>query len=187
MKNIFIVLVSFFALGSTYGQFFENVQAGARANGNVSKIKNIHGESKSKIGFGAGAVFVKPLDDRYEYNIQLEILFNQYGEKDEDVKKSEDISLNYITFPVLFKAFFSNMDNEFFGLIGPQFGYLVGKSKFPKESYKPFDMGLTMGLGYSLNREIEADGRIYYGFTDSSDFKGDNNNFVLSLGLSYFF
>ncbi|CAI9428834.1 OMP-b-brl-2 domain-containing protein [Candidatus Ornithobacterium hominis] len=194
MKNLVVLLIAIFGFSTVQAQFFDDVRIGAKLNGNYSKINQIHGNSKSKFGFGGGAVFMKPINNSFEYNVQVELLFNQYGEKNETANFSEKFNLNYLSLPILFKAYFSEQETEVFGLIGPQLGYLIGKSEFKNENYNKFDFGLTGGLGLSLNRNIEGDIRIYYGLLDSSEWKEHikaedkvNNNFAVSLGVTYLF
>lgn len=194
MRNLLVLLITVFSFSIAKAQFFDDVRVGAKLNGNYTKIRVLHGDSKSKFGFGGGAVFMKPINNSPEYNVQVELLFNQYGEKNESANYSETINLNYLSLPILFKSYFSEKDTEVYGLIGPQLGYLIGKSEFKDENYNKFDFGITGGIGLSLNRNIEGDIRVYYGFLDSSEWKDKikledktNNNFAVSLGVTYLF
>ena len=170
---------------------FAQVTFGPKIGVNVSKIKDVHGDSNQGIGMFVGGFATIPLKDySQEFFIQPELLFSQMGEKDGD----ERVTLNYIQVPVLFKAYFSEQDTEFFGEVGPQFGFLLGESLPDNYGYdhefKGFDFGATVGVGFSYLRNWEVNARFYYGFADIID--GDtrdarNFNSNVSAGLAYRF
>lgn len=173
------------------GISFAQVTFGPKVGVNLSKVKDVHGDSRQGTGFFVGGFATIPLQNySQEFFIQPELLFSVMGEKDGD----ERVGLNYIQVPVLFKAYFSEQDTEFFGEIGPQFGFLIGES-LPdnyaySHEYNAFDFGATVGVGFSYLRNWEVNARFYYGFADIID--GDtrdarNFNSNVSAGLAYRF
>ena len=115
---------------------------------------------------------------------------------------------NYLSVPVYFKAYFSEAESEFFGQLGPRFGFLLSQkvenpsiSIYNVEEFgkaAAFDFALSGGLGFSFKRKLEIFTRFDYGITDNlPDLKGkepfDASSFktkkqhVLSAGISYIF
>lgn len=173
------------------GTMFSQVTFGPKVGVNLSKIKDVHGDSKQGTGFLFGGFATIPLQDySQEFFIQPEILFSVMGEKDGD----EKVGLNYIQVPVLFKAYFSEQDTEFFGEVGPQFGFLLGESLPDNYGYdhefNTFDFGATIGVGFSYLRNWEVNARFYYGLADviaedTRDARNFNSN--VSAGVAYRF
>ncbi|MDO5656173.1 MAG: porin family protein [Flavobacteriaceae bacterium] len=186
MKNLLLIITVFLAV-----QSFGQISYGAKVGVNMSKIKDVHGDSNQGFGFMAGGFVSIPLQDySQEFFIQPELLFSQLGEKD----GSESVKLNYIQIPVLFKAYFSEQDTEFFGEIGPQLGFMLGQN-LPKNyrynhEFNTFDYGVTAGVGFSYLRTWEINMRFYYGFADvlDKDVRDARNfNSYFSGGLAYRF
>lgn len=185
MKNLIIAV---FCLVSVYG--VAQVNFGAKAGVNVSKISDIHGESKARTGMFAGG-FAEISIEEYgsQFYIQPELLYSMLGEKNGE----EKINLDYLIAPILFKAYFSENDSEFFGEIGPQFGFLINEKVPETDKYKKFDYGITAGIGFSYSRNWEASARFYYGLSDTEektrvdgkDMKNINSN--VNFGISYIF
>lgn len=186
MKKL-ILLFLFMITGLTFAQ----VTYGLKAGMNMSKIKDIHTDSGQGFGLYAGGFATIPLQNySQEFFIQPEVLFSVLGEKDGD----EMVGLNYILLPILFKAYFSEQDTEFFGEIGPQFGLMLGQSlpdnyRYTHE-FNTFDFGPTIGLGFSYLRTWEVSARFYYGMSDviKGD-PGEDKNFQsdVNFGLAYRF
>ena len=186
------------------GGIFQDMRFGAKAGVNYSRISNIHGDSKGRIGFNAGALALIPISYGNDFFIQPELSYSQKGETNDTKAGKEVYQLDYIDLPILFKAYFSDRDSEFFGIFGPQFSFLVTdkvknasnieeiKRLYHNNDYKSFDFGLVGGIGYSYERNIELTLRAEYGLTDAV--KGNegestkrNNNGLINLGLSYIF
>ncbi|MCK0205058.1 porin family protein [Ornithobacterium rhinotracheale] len=200
MKNKFIlsgILCLVFSVSfAQVISFLQDSKFGVKAGLDYSRIKNIHAESGSRLGLNAGVFAMIPVSYGDEFYIQPEINYAQKGEKnDVPGSKKEVYSLNYIDVPVLFKAYFSERNTDFFGLFGPQFSFLISdKVKNPlnteslDEKYNKFDFGLVGGLGFSYLRKWEVDARLSYGFIDTvKNQKETNNNVVASLSFSYVF
>ena len=113
-----------------------------------------------------------------------------------------------LAFLFYFKAYFSEAESEFFGQLGPRFGFAMSqniknpsKAIYAEDQYgktAAFDFALSGGLGFSYKRKWEIFARFDYGFTDTlPDLKGkepqDPNSFknkkqqVVSGGISYIF
>ena len=113
-----------------------------------------------------------------------------------------------LAFLFYFKAYFSEAESEFFGQLGPRFGFAMSqniknpsKAIYVADQYgktAAFDFAISGGLGFSYKRKLEIFARFDYGFTDTlPDLKGkepqDPNNFknkkqhVVSGGISYIF
>ena len=115
---------------------------------------------------------------------------------------------SYLSVPIYFKTYFSEAESEFFGILGPRFGFAINqtiknpsKAIYAADQYgktAAFDFALSGGLGFSYKRKWEIFARFDYGFTDTlPDLKGkepqDPNSFknkkqhVVSGGISYIF
>lgn len=207
MKKVFLggFLTLLFSISyAQIGSYLQDVSFGAKAGINYSRIDNIHGGSKGRIGFNAGGLALIPITYGNDFFIQPELSYSQKGETNDTKGGKEVYQLDYIDLPILFKAYFSERDSEFFGIFGPQFSFLVTekiknpsnldeiKKLYHNDKYKSFDFGLVGGIGYSYERNIEVTLRAEYGMLDAVEGdKGEstkrNNNGVLSLGLSYIF
>ncbi|MRI62521.1 PorT family protein [Ornithobacterium rhinotracheale] len=202
MKNKFIlttILCLVFSMSfAQIGGFLQDTKFGVRAGLNYSRVKDIHSESGSRLGFNAGVQAMIPISYGNEFYIQPEITYSQKGESnDVPNSKKEMYRMDYIDVPVLFKAYFSERDTDFFGVFGPKFSFLVSdsvkdpspsQSRYHNNEYNKFDFGLVGGIGFSYLRNWEVDARIEYGFTDTNKtIKDNNNNIVTSLTFSYVF
>lgn len=212
MKKIFI---SFLVLvfGFTSAQIdFSGTRFGLIAGPDYSGVKNAHNPSSKRVGFIAGGLLLIPTNFGRTYDqfyIQPEVLYMTAGENGESVD-GEVYQANYLSVPIWLKAYFSEAETEFFGMIGPRFGFLLNqKVENPaREGYRPenygkaasFDFAIGLGLGFSYKRQLELSLRYDLGLTNAypemyKDFEltGDPNakktkrQHVISLGLSYIF
>ena len=166
----------------------------------------------------AGVTAQVPMDDNQQFYLQAEVLYFGAGEGgDRKYEKSKGwahavYANNYISVPLNFKAYFSEAESEFFGLIGPRFNFLVDqKVKNPaRESYREdtygkansFNFGLGAGVGFSYKRQLEIALKYDIGLSDAyPDLKNSPEELatldanvakkkseqVISLGLTYFF
>lgn len=180
------------------------VQYGLRAGGNYSAVREIHGNSGRRTAFYVGGFAQIPIGSTYnQLYLRPELIYSQEGETNEfrrdDRTIEETYSNDYIAIPVLLKAYFSENDTEFFGLIGPEFGFMVSDKVKTDGTQDPtyvdveantFNFAATLGLGFSYLRKFEIEGRISYGFSDmyKNDPADENNNASkVSLGVSYNF
>ena len=198
MKNMKTNIFSLIFLGlSTLS--FAQLEFGVKAGGGISNTTIVHGISKERIGFLAGAVAKYPLTTKNEnHYIQAEALYTNQGEF--GVQKGGEkykAFVNYISVPIMYKYYFDDQGKDFFLEAGPQFGFKVSDNMEQVDENlgrqlkpKSFDFALNIGGGYSLNRQYEINIRYQYGLSDTydSDWEADTNrSSLLSLGVTYFF
>lgn len=185
---------------------FSSTRFGLIAGPTYSRIQNAHNPSSARISFYGGALALIPIggDDMFYLQPQLEYL--SAGEKGGG---SAVYANNYISVPIYFKAYFSEAESEFFGQLGPRFGFLISQdvknpskaiyavNEFGKAS--GLDIALSAGLGFSYKRKWEIFGRFDFGLTNNLptlvgkeiDVDPTSNNtkrqHVLSAGISYIF
>lgn len=200
MKKIVTGLLFVLLANFTYAQIFEDMKFGVKGGINYTNIRNIHGDSGSRLGYAIGAMAMKPLGDTNEYYIQAELMYSAKGEKNDTKEGSELYKLDYIDLPILFKPYFSDSDSEFYAVVGPKFSFLItddiknktisGKG-YHDDTYNTFDFGIVGGIGFSYLRKFEIDVRYEYGLTDvvKNDASNDltNNTSNLHMTLSYLF
>ncbi len=193
-----LILLTMFLFGILVNA---QVHFGAKVGVNRSNLRGIHGTSDPRYGFAAGAFAQISLDSwGNQFYVQPEVNYSQQGEKNQGKNIDEIYKLDYITIPVLFRAYFSERDDEFFGEIGPQMGFLISdkvellnnatSSENPNEKYNSTDFGATVGIGYSIGRKFEINGRYYIGFSDvvENDLDDASNwtsNFQASLAYIF--
>lgn len=128
-----------------------------------------------------------PIDGYDMFYIQPEIVYYGAGETGKDkyaVGKSGYDAIyanNYISVPLYFKAYFSENETEFFGLLGPRFNFLINqKVENPsKQAYtiegdqyangeaNGFEFAIGAGLGFSYKRKLEISGRYDVGISNT--------------------
>lgn len=198
-RILFSALLCFFFAEMSFGQ----ISYGARLSGSMTNITDVHSYSKSRGGFQLGAQAMIPITDNGILYFQPEINYSAQGEYDQPhgpggVSQRQKVFLSYINVPLHAKVYFTDADSEFFAEGGPYLGFKIGDKTdsldYPTEAddneYSNFDFGFTLGIGYSLNREVEFSLRYSYGFVDQvkNDWKNTgNSNSILNLGVSYFF
>ncbi|MXV37432.1 outer membrane beta-barrel protein [Flavobacteriaceae bacterium Ap0902] len=193
MKKLINVI---FCLIAVYGT--AQVTYGLKAGVNVSKIDEVHTGSEKRVGAYFGGFATIPINNEgNQFYIQPEVLYSMMGEKEEFTDgRTTDVNIDYLSIPVLFKAYFSEQDTEFFGEIGPQLGFLISKDLPETDAvydYKSTDFGAVVGIGFSYLRNWEANARFYYGFTDIIEWENTkgkdphNINSNVSLGIAYRF
>jgi len=218
MKKILFASLIFSSLLSQAQIDFRSTEFGAVVGGTYSRVRNAHNPSGARISVLGGFVAQVPIGAGEQYYLQAEALYFGAGEggdkKYEDAKGWEHAvyANNYLSVPVNFKAYFSEAESEFFGLIGPRFNFLIDqKVKNPaKESYKTenygkansFNLGLGAGVGFSYKRQLELALKYDIGLSNAyPDLKNSSEEIatldanvakkkseqVISLGLTYFF
>lgn len=193
MKN---VILSLLLIVSAYS--YSQITFGAKAGLNITNLKDIHGDSGSRYGFHAGGFATIPLGQNDQFYVQPELLYSQQGEKNEGENINEVYQLDYINVPVLFKSYFSEQDTEFYGIIGPQFGFLINdsvknqvESIYSDDKYNSMDLGALLGVGFSYLRTWEFEVRYLYGFSDAvendrhNDRKNRTSNLHFSVGYRF--
>lgn len=193
MKKILLILILIVSTIS-YGQ----ITYGAKGGLNITNLKDIHGDSGSRYGFHIGGFATIPLGTSNQFYFQPEVLYSQQGEKNTGENFDEVYQLDYINVPLLFKPYFSEQDTEFYGIIGPQVGFLVMDNVkneafigYENDEYNSLDIGALLGIGFSYLRTWEFEVRYLYGFTDAvkysdvNDAKNRTSNLHFSIGYRF--
>jgi len=218
MKKILFASLVLSSLLSHAQIDFSSTEFGVVAGGTYSRVRNAHNPSGPRISVLGGFTAQVPMGAGDQYYIQAEALYFGAGEggdrKYEDVKGWEHAvyANNYISIPLNFKAYFSEAESEFYGLIGPRFNFLVDQkvTNPARESYKAdgygkansFNLGLGAGVGFSYRRQLELALKYDIGLSNAyPDLKNSPEEIatqdanvakkkseqVISLGLTYFF
>lgn len=184
----------------TLAQSTDGPRFGIKAGGNLSSFTG--SDSKSKIGYYAGAFVNIPISDAF--SVQPEIVYSQQGAKAKDdyematyTIKNMQQTLSYINVPVMVQY---NATPEFYLEAGPEFGLLVNAqakgdingSSYKasnKDTMKTFNFGAGIGLGYRFTPNLGVNARYIAGLTKilKNDFGDSSKNTNFQLGVSYYF
>ena len=197
-KIVFAAIICL--LFSELGQ--AQIRIGVRASGSMTNLTDVHANSRSRGGFQVGAMGLIPITHNDILFFQPEINYSAQGEFDEhnrsDGREKQKIFLSNINVPLNMKLYFTDSSSEFFAIAGPYFGFNIGhktdemgySTEADDNEYSVFDFGATLGVGFSLNRQLEASLRYSYGFVDqvkNDALDNSNHTSILNLGVSYFF
>ncbi len=178
------------------------IRFGARLSGSMTNITDVHGNSRSRGGFQVGALGLIPITNNDILFFQPEVNYSAQGEMDEldrpEYSGKQKIYLSYINVPLNMKLYFTDAESEFFAIAGPYFGFKIGENvqdvgfntEASNSEFNSFDFGATLGIGFSLNRQVEASLRYSYGLVDqvaNDAADASNHTSILNLGVSYFF
>jgi hypothetical protein len=200
---------------------FSSTRFGIIAGGNYSGVKNAHNPSGKRFTVQAGVLAQIPLGSENQFFLQPEVVYFGAGEtgKNKDSKGADGYDAvyanNYLSVPINFKAYFSEAESEFYGLIGPRFNFLLSQkvknAPLSRPYYDPdyvvadnselngkassFNFGVGIGVGYSYKRQLELAVKYDFGLSDTypglkHEPKGSSKNKseqVISLTLSYIF
>lgn len=216
MKKIFFTSLFLCSFLSQAQIDFRSTEFGVVAGGTYSRVRNAHNPSGARISVLGGVTAQVPIGVGEQYYIQAEALYFGAGEtgKSKDAKGSAGYDAvyanNYLSVPLNFKAYFSEAESEFFGLIGPRFNFLIdqkvkdsNKPEYEADSYgkaNSFNLGLGAGIGFSYKRQLEIALKYDLGLSNTyPDLKNSPSEVgyagtskkkseqVISLALSYFF
>ncbi|GAA5086288.1 hypothetical protein GCM10023210_07950 [Chryseobacterium ginsengisoli] len=200
---------------------FSSTRFGVTAGGNYSRVKNAHNPSGPRFTVQGGVLALIPIGKENQFFLQPEVVYFGAGEtgKDKDAKGIDGYNAvyanNYLSVPISFKAYFSEAESEFFGLIGPRFNFLLSQNVKNAPVLRPyydpdvvdaslpnvngkaskFNFGIGIGVGYSYKRQLELAARYDFGLSNTypgldhepkGTDKGKSEQ-VLSLSLSYIF
>jgi outer membrane protein OmpA-like peptidoglycan-associated protein len=190
MKKIILSLFIFSAiLTQSIAQEVDNSYFGVKAGANMSTIDwnlddYLDSSTDYKYGFAGGIYYNIGIGNIF--SIQPELLYSQMGSelgidldivpvnKAKAVETTEELQLDYISVPVLFKI------SPIWRLgifAGPQFDYLLMAEidgDDLEEDFEDFDFAATAGLEFWLTRNIGLYGRYIWGLTDI--YAGDGND-----------
>ena len=199
MKKLFLGL-SIAASSLVFSQQF-----GIKGGMNVSTISDEgFDDTKSKVGYYAGVFMNVPVSE--SFSIQPEVLYNNLGSKVSytvsGTTYSSTLNLDYVAVPVMFQY---KATPQFYLEAGPEFGFLVNaKQKFDngsssivteldKEDFNSFNMGIGLGLGFDISKNVGLNARYVAGFSDvtkpssdpSTNAKNKNNTFQVGLNFKF--
>ncbi len=191
---------------------FSQTRFGVTAGGNYSRVRNAHNPSGPRYTFQAGVLALIPISNDDMFYIQPELVYYGAGETGKDKAAKGRLGYdaiyanNYISLPIYFKAYFSEAESEFFGMVGPRFSYLLNQKVTnalaiytieQKGKAAPFNFAIGAGVGYSYKRQLEFALRYDFGVNDTyPDMKQSitgakteqgKSQQVLSATLSYIF
>lgn len=196
---------------------FSSTRFGLTIGGNYSRVNNAHNPSGARMTVQGGVLALIPFDSNDQFYFQPEITYYGAGEsgKDKNAKGTPGYDAvygnSYISVPIFVKAYFSEAESEFFGMLGPRFNILVGQTiKKPAQTYYAADsfgkansLNIAAGakIGYSYKRQLELAVGYDYGFSNTypdlkyspDNLTGDPNldlrksEQVFSVSLSYIF
>lgn len=160
---------------------FRSTVFGVVAGGTYSRVRNAHNPSGPRFSVLGGVTAQVPVGYAEQFYIQGEVLYfgaGEGGDRKYEKAKGWDHAVyanNYLSVPLNFKAYFSEAESEFFGLIGPRFNFLINQkvNNVPagRDYYDPnvsnpdypningkansFNLGIGAGVGYSYKRQLE--------------------------------
>lgn len=205
MKKLFLAFTILVSVLSFAQVDFSSTRYGLIIGPDYSRVQNAHNPSSARVSFYGGAFALIPIGNDDMFYLQPQIEYLGAGEKGGD---NTLYASNYLSVPILFKAYFSEAESEFFGQLGPRFGFLLNqKVKNPSRAIynvdqfgksASFDLAISAGLGFSYKRKWELTARFDFGLSDTlPDLKGKEpqdpatnytkRQHVLSAGISYIF
>ena len=197
--------LSVFASFFSFAQIdFSSTRFGLTAGPTYSRVQNAHNPSSARVNFFAGAFAIIPVGGDDMFYLQPGVEYLGAGENGDNGTK---YGSSYLSVPIYFKTYFSEAESEFFGQLGPRFGFLLSqKVENPSRSIynveefgkaAAFDLAVSAGLGFSYKRKVEIFARFDYGITDNlPDLKVETQDpaslkakkqHILSAGISYIF
>jgi hypothetical protein len=192
--KLWLTTLAFFAF-ATRGHSQGHVpafQLGVKGGVNISKVDGDAFANEFRYGYHAGAFAIVKLSDHVQ--IQPELLFSQNNTRIDSsfgnvfhVSNMKDISLNYLTIPLLLNLSPGKIISF---QVGPQFGILMNQHQTLFENGKnAFSNGdFSMVGGVQLNLAwIKLSGRYMVGLNNINDVtnnsKWKNQGFQLSAGF----
>lgn len=178
VRRILLLVMALAVSSQLFAQ--KRVSSGIRAGVNVSTLSNIGADFKTDF-YAGGAVGIR-LGQRY--TLQPELTYTRQGANnvslfDEEGNSAgqEDVTIQYLSLGVINKFYFVE---GFHGMVGPSIDMKVGKNfprvDFDDDDYGGMDLGITLGLGYTLPFGLTLEGRFKTGVLDAL-----NNDHFLGL------
>src|SRR5690606_2431301 len=199
-RKTLLLVVAIAATTQIFAQ--KKVSPGIRAGVNVATLSNINADFKTD--FYAGGILSLHLGQRY--TLQPELIYTRQGANnvtfvDDETGAptgQENVTIQYLSLGVINKFYFVE---GFHGLIGPSLDMKIGKNfpriDFDDDDYGGVDLGISLGLGYTLPIGLTFEGRFKTGMLDAFNndyflgmFDDPDNislNRVFQLGVSYSF
>src|SRR5690606_30482963 len=178
-RKTLLLVVAIAATTQLFAQ--KKVSPGIRAGVNVATLSNINADFKTD--FYAGGILSLHLGQRY--TLQPELTYTRQGANnvtfvDDETGEptgQENVSIQYLSLGVINKFYFVE---GFHGLIGPSLDMKIGKNfpriDFDDDDYGGVDLGISLGLGYTLPIGLTVEGRFKTGMLDAF-----NNDYFLGM------
>lgn len=200
MKKMNLILV--LLIGCIFTSYS---QLGVRFGGNFSKFANTDDvEYDTKTGLIIGPFFRANVFGNIA--LQVEANFSQYGATIAQNSNGSEYRVNYLQIPILLKYGFGDSEKtSFFLQGGPYFGNGLGKvslkdcatgdcettkQSFKDANIKNGDSGIILGFGVNITKNLFADFRYAFGFTNVSKIPDDiskKKNRAFNIGVGYAF
>ena len=133
LQKLFIISAGFIFTPIFSQVDFSSTRFGLIAGPTYSRIQNAHNPSSSRISFYGGALAIIPIGGDDMFYLQPQVEYLSAGEKGDGETVYAN---NYLSVSVYFKAYFFFFFSEFFGQLGPRFGFLLSqKVENPSRSF----------------------------------------------------
>jgi len=192
MKKLILICL---VLASTKGfsqSILKRLEFGLKAGANYSNFTNANFPTDPLVGFHAGATVAFKITDNFL--IQEEFLFSTQGAKIKSggVLEDQDLKLNYISVPFLFKY---RTNSGFYVEAGPQVGMKASEKVAgisTSDFAKKLDLAAAGGIGFQTKIGLGIGARYIYGLSKVSDFdisgvKNDFKNNNIQASIFYVF
>jgi hypothetical protein len=201
LKKILILSISFLIIVPAYSQFKLGLHAGIGYSN--YRGKDFSDENTPKFGIVGGFYFEREINMTFSLGFELNdeqkgTNYNYYPRIATNI--SVDSRLEYISLPILMKAYVGQNANYYFytgvsgaylisssnQVSGTEYGYTVTWETFFDYQFRKYDAAILLGFGLNF-REIILDFRYQYGIVDI--YKGNNppsiKNSLISVTLGY--
>ncbi len=177
-----------FASSNAFAQKFElGVKGGVNISNFTGHSSWENAETNTLVGFHAGGFVSFFLGNTFA--IQPEVLFSSQGAKYTNAGNKENLKVDYINVPVMFKY---RTINGFYVEAGPQVGFRTSESSTSIDSLaKRTDLSIAGGIGYHSKIGLGIGARYTAGLTKVGDFQASNGinpdfkNGVIQISLFY--
>lgn len=186
MKKYVLALAVFIAFAMNSQA--QKITGGIKGGLNISDVSGINGDNRLSGHIG---VFINSKLNR-QWSIQPELLYSGQGQQFWFNNNEYTLALSYLQIPIMFQY---QATKQFYIDFGPQIGILLAanhKNDDDKwevdEYYKKADVGLAVGLGFNITRQVGIYGRYIIGLADISKRNlPDYSNRVGQIGFSFKF
>lgn len=166
MKTITMLLAGLFFSLLVSAQFTPGIKGGL----NFAHLTGFSGNDR--VGIHAGVFLHHTINANW--CVQPEVLYSMEGQKYFNSGEERTLALNYIQVPVMIQYYPAR---QFYLEFGPQFGLLVNAVDKgndgdinAKGDFTSGQIGLDLGAGFHVTREVILYGRYCFGLTDVSKF-----------------
>jgi hypothetical protein len=182
-KNVLAIAVFMaFAINSQA----QKISGGIKGGLNITDVAGLNGDNRLSGHIG---VFLNSRLNA-QWSIQPELLYSGQGQQFKVATEEFTLALNYVQIPIMFQF---HPTKQAYLEFGPQIGLLLAanqKNDDDKwevdEYYSKADIGLGVGLGFNLTRQVGIYGRYVLGLSDISKRNlPDYSNRVGMIGLSF--